>query len=66
MRYAPPPCKTCGARTSVMETRKRKDGTTARRLVCTLNHRITVKQPPPPPEPPTWGLANSVFARGQQ
>ena len=66
MRYAPPPCPTCGAPTLTMETRKRRDGTIARRLVCTLGHRLTVKQAPPPPKPNVWGLIANVFSRGQQ
>ena len=66
MTYTPPPCKTCGAATTVMETRKRSDGTIARRLVCPENHRVTVKQAPPPPKPNVWGLIANVFSRGQQ
>lgn len=64
MTYTPPPCATCGARTSVMETRKRSDGTIARRLVCPENHRVTVKQVPPAPEPHAWAAANSIFSKG--
>ena len=64
MTYTPPPCATCGARTSVMETRKRSDGTIARRLVCPENHRVTVKEVSPDQKPTAWASVNSVFSMG--
>ena len=64
MRYAPPPCPTCGAPTLTLEIRKRSDGAIARRLVCPDNHRVTVKQAAPAPKPTDWAAVNSVFALG--
>ena len=66
MTYTPPPCATCGAATTVMETRKRRDGTIARRLVCPVNHRVTVWHAAPAPEPHAWAAANSVFSMGMK
>lgn len=42
MTYKPPPCEVCGTWTEVLETRRRKTGTIARRIECANLHRFTV------------------------
>lgn len=44
--YTPAPCPICGVWCEVMETRKRKDGTIARRIECANLHRRTEYTPP--------------------
>lgn len=44
--YTPAPCPICGVWSEVMETRKRKDGTIARRIECANLHRRTEYTPP--------------------
>lgn len=42
MTYKSPPCEVCGTWTEVLETRRRKTGTIARRIECANLHRFTV------------------------
>ena len=58
MTYKPPPCEVCGTWTEVLETRRRKTGTIARRIECANLHRFTVyetsteeRMPQPPAIP---------------
>ena len=58
MKFAPPPCEVCGTWTEVLETRRRKTGTIARRIECANLHRFTVyetsteeRMPQPPAIP---------------
>lgn len=50
MTYKSQPCPECGAWTDVMETRKRKNGTIARRIECANLHRFTLYEAVPVPQ----------------
>lgn len=52
MTYTPPPCEVCGVWTEVLETRRRKTGTIARRIECANLHRFTLYETVPVSQPP--------------